>query len=307
MSEEKFRGASVRTLPRPNKSYGEGRVCAIPGVKPSSRSTTSGTTAGSTNRCTRMSPAASASAGTRRNPTPTDQRSSRSSWNREGLAASRGGDAPAVVAEAGGDGFKEFSGRPMMVRTAPPERARPYGRIHLLTASHARGRLSVLRADGPRLRGATRCPLCACPMDEDRMQPFTFPAEDLITRGLLSPVGSALFSISTACRHPLTELKTASPSAVRASSRVINRSSNSPSASSAARSVPGSTPASSGGVHQRPLSLAATFATDVSGDLSAAVDQQRVVGVRMSRARILVPATLRGLVEQEHIGRISNT
>jgi len=23
-----------------------------------------------------------------------------------------------------------------------------------------------------------RCPLCACPMDEDRMQPFTFPAQD---------------------------------------------------------------------------------------------------------------------------------
>jgi hypothetical protein len=22
------------------------------------------------------------------------------------------------------------------------------------------------------------CPLCACPMDEDRMQPFTFPAQD---------------------------------------------------------------------------------------------------------------------------------
>lgn len=23
-----------------------------------------------------------------------------------------------------------------------------------------------------------RCPLCACPMDEDRMRPFSFPAED---------------------------------------------------------------------------------------------------------------------------------
>ncbi len=33
VSEEKFRGASVRTLPRPNKSYGPGRVCADPGCE----------------------------------------------------------------------------------------------------------------------------------------------------------------------------------------------------------------------------------------------------------------------------------
>lgn len=26
-----------------------------------------------------------------------------------------------------------------------------------------------------------RCPLCACPMDEDRMRPFSFPAEDPAT------------------------------------------------------------------------------------------------------------------------------
>jgi hypothetical protein len=26
-----------------------------------------------------------------------------------------------------------------------------------------------------------RCPLCACPMDEERMHPFTFPAEDPAT------------------------------------------------------------------------------------------------------------------------------
>ena len=30
VSEERFRGASVRTLPRANKSYGRGRVCAAP-------------------------------------------------------------------------------------------------------------------------------------------------------------------------------------------------------------------------------------------------------------------------------------
>jgi hypothetical protein len=30
VSEEKFRGASVRTLPRPNKMFGSGRVCADP-------------------------------------------------------------------------------------------------------------------------------------------------------------------------------------------------------------------------------------------------------------------------------------
>ena len=33
VSEERFRGASVRTLTRPNKSYGEGRVCADPGCE----------------------------------------------------------------------------------------------------------------------------------------------------------------------------------------------------------------------------------------------------------------------------------
>ena len=31
MAEERFRGASVRTLPRANRQYGEGRVCAEPG------------------------------------------------------------------------------------------------------------------------------------------------------------------------------------------------------------------------------------------------------------------------------------
>ncbi|HSL10039.1 MAG TPA: hypothetical protein VLA82_01820 [Actinomycetota bacterium] len=30
MSEERFRGASVRSLPRPNRQYSEGRVCADP-------------------------------------------------------------------------------------------------------------------------------------------------------------------------------------------------------------------------------------------------------------------------------------
>src|SRR5438128_11255621 len=29
--DERYRGASVRTLPRPNKSYKAGRVCAEPG------------------------------------------------------------------------------------------------------------------------------------------------------------------------------------------------------------------------------------------------------------------------------------
>lgn len=33
VSEERFRGASVRTLPRANKSYGPGRVCASPGCE----------------------------------------------------------------------------------------------------------------------------------------------------------------------------------------------------------------------------------------------------------------------------------
>ena len=33
VSEERFRGASVRTLPRPTKSYGPGRVCADPGCE----------------------------------------------------------------------------------------------------------------------------------------------------------------------------------------------------------------------------------------------------------------------------------
>jgi hypothetical protein len=31
MAEERFRGQSVRSLPRPNKRYGSDRVCAAPG------------------------------------------------------------------------------------------------------------------------------------------------------------------------------------------------------------------------------------------------------------------------------------
>jgi len=33
MADERFRGASVRTLPRPNKTYTKGRVCAAPGCE----------------------------------------------------------------------------------------------------------------------------------------------------------------------------------------------------------------------------------------------------------------------------------
>ena len=33
VAEEQFRGASVRTLPRPNKLYGPGRVCAATGCE----------------------------------------------------------------------------------------------------------------------------------------------------------------------------------------------------------------------------------------------------------------------------------
>ena len=33
MSDERFRGASVRNLPRPNKVYEAGRVCADPGCE----------------------------------------------------------------------------------------------------------------------------------------------------------------------------------------------------------------------------------------------------------------------------------
>jgi hypothetical protein len=33
MSDERFRGASVRNLPRPNKTYSAGRVCDDPGCE----------------------------------------------------------------------------------------------------------------------------------------------------------------------------------------------------------------------------------------------------------------------------------
>jgi hypothetical protein len=33
MSDDRFRGASVRNLPRPNKTYAAGRVCAEPGCE----------------------------------------------------------------------------------------------------------------------------------------------------------------------------------------------------------------------------------------------------------------------------------
>ena len=33
VSDERYRGAAVRTLPRPNRRYGAGRVCAAPGCQ----------------------------------------------------------------------------------------------------------------------------------------------------------------------------------------------------------------------------------------------------------------------------------
>jgi hypothetical protein len=33
MTDDRFKGAAVRTLPRPNRTYSTGRVCASPGCE----------------------------------------------------------------------------------------------------------------------------------------------------------------------------------------------------------------------------------------------------------------------------------
>ena len=71
MSEEKFRGASVRTLPRPNKSYGQGRVCADPVCETKLSVYNKWNYCWQHNRSTRTSRVASASAARRRNVQPT--------------------------------------------------------------------------------------------------------------------------------------------------------------------------------------------------------------------------------------------
>ena len=73
-------------------------------------------------------------------------------------------------------GSRTFPSVPMMVRTAPPERADNLWQmrwIHRCRCAKAFCERTVLVYEEP-----PRCPLCACPMDEDRMHPFSFPVED---------------------------------------------------------------------------------------------------------------------------------
>ena len=69
-------------------------------------------------------------------------------------------------------------GVPMMVKTAPPERGQPMPEemdppLPMREGACPFCERTVLVYEEP-----PRCPLCACPMDEDRMHPFSFPVED---------------------------------------------------------------------------------------------------------------------------------
>jgi hypothetical protein len=67
-------------------------------------------------------------------------------------------------------------GVPMEVRTAPPERNDIMDEITEPPAMRESEcpfcERTVLVCDDP-----PRCPLCECPLDEDRMRPYTFPGE----------------------------------------------------------------------------------------------------------------------------------
>ena len=67
-------------------------------------------------------------------------------------------------------------GVPMEVETAPPERNHMMNEITEPPAMRESEcpfceRTVLVYEDPP------RCPLCACPLDEDRMRPYEFPAD----------------------------------------------------------------------------------------------------------------------------------
>ncbi len=184
----------------------------------------------------------------------------------------------------------------MMVKTAPPERADTLCLkrwIHRCPCARAPARSASARCWSTRSPPAAR----SAPARWTKIGCVRSRSRSRIRRPTSSPRARHV-------RQPRTELNTARSSAARASSMEIARSSSVPSASSAARSVPGSSPASSGGVHQRPSSFAAMFATDVS------VTCPRVLTRTTSsasgwRARASSYGRRDGrLVEQEDVGRI---
>src|SRR5581483_464433 len=163
---------------------------------------------------------------------------------------------------------------------------------HRPDTRHAGGRVPLLRAGRPRLRGPSLLPAVRVPAGRDpdatprvagrsaglrgavagrdlgrarRGPPRTDPAGACSPASSAvegpSPGGSGSYGTTTAGRPPRKELTRAGPSGPSASSTGTGRSTRRPALSSAARRVPGSRPDSTGGVHQTPPTRTATLAT----------------------------------------------
>jgi hypothetical protein len=77
-----------------------------------------------------------------------------------------------------GPGSRTFVSVPMMVWTAPPERGQPMAEEMDPSLPMREGACPFCERTVLVYEEPPRCPLCACPMDEDRMHPFSFPVED---------------------------------------------------------------------------------------------------------------------------------
>ena len=254
-------GRIVRPLPRPNKQYTTGRVCAEPAARPSSRATTSGTTAGSTSPCTLTCPAASARARTkpperyRGPPEPiTRPRPSRPGGPRRvrRTARRRSPGAYAGIAAAvqlpRGQGARLIQGRQEACRCRGgplPPSATPYDERDRRASRDARGRLPVLRANRARLRGAAPLPAVCLPAGRARGAPVRVPARaHRVARGRLRPGQPQQLDASRRPRTSLTSRRLGRDASSSTGSRL--RAASPPPAPPRARR-PGSSPQSSGG------------------------------------------------------------
>ena len=181
MSEERFRGASVRTLPRPNKSYGGG-----PRLRRSRlRDQALGLQQVGLLLAARTGPRVRSPRQAQAPHGGLDLAPKRSPHDHSAEALRSGGPRRMSRLPGRAGRFKDVPARSDDGEDRSP-RARdnlwPKRWIHrspMREGACPFCERTVLVYEEP-----PRCPLCACPMDEDRMQPFSFPVEDPARRPL---------------------------------------------------------------------------------------------------------------------------
>ena len=168
MSDERFRGASVRNLPRPNKTYGSGRVCAEPGVRDQAVDLQQMEVLLAARARALLRPARQAQeplrsritlVGRARRPFPSETGPLRGPVRVRGMPVRPVGPTRGRWSVASCGGSRVRRSPPMRWGTAPPEWQTHDAERSLRASADAHGRLPVLRARRPRLRRPAAVPV----------------------------------------------------------------------------------------------------------------------------------------------------